>query len=80
MECGVGAITNVVLFCRCVVSHFHTSHFHLLFLCYVLPQEFLRHHSHQQGQHTMAGFRQEDVELYYEMGEELGRYVLSLSP
>lgn len=24
----------------------------------------------------MAGFRQEDVELYYEMGEELGRYVL----
>lgn len=23
----------------------------------------------------MAGFRQEDVELYYEMGEELGRYV-----
>ncbi|MEQ2166467.1 hypothetical protein GOODEAATRI_028450 [Goodea atripinnis] len=23
---------------------------------------------------TMAGFRQEDVELYYEMGEELGRY------
>lgn len=24
----------------------------------------------------MAGFRQEDVELYYEMGEELGRYEL----
>lgn len=24
----------------------------------------------------MAGFRQEDVELYYEMGEELGRYTL----
>lgn len=22
----------------------------------------------------MAGFRQEDVELHYEMGEELGRY------
>lgn len=31
--------------------------------------------SHHQSQHTMAGFRQEDVELYYEMGEELGRYV-----
>lgn len=71
MECGVGAITNVGLFCRCVVSHFH-----LLSLRYVLLQGFLRHHSHQ---HTMAGFRQEDVELYYEMGEELGRYVLSLS-
>lgn len=28
------------------------------------------------SQHTMAGFRQEDVELYYEMGEELGRYIL----
>lgn len=24
----------------------------------------------------MAGFRQEDVELHYEMGEELGRYVI----
>lgn len=25
---------------------------------------------------VMAGFRQEDVEMYYEMGEELGRYGL----
>lgn len=28
----------------------------------------------------MAGFRQEDVELYYEMGEELGRYIYILMP
>lgn len=26
-------------------------------------------------QRNMAGFRQEDVEVFYEMGEELGRYV-----
>lgn len=26
----------------------------------------------------MAGFRQEDVELYYEMEEELGKYVLHM--
>lgn len=25
------------------------------------------------SQQTMAGFRQEDVEVYYDMGEELGR-------
>lgn len=28
----------------------------------------------------MAGFRQEDVELHYEMGEELGRYILLFIP
>lgn len=72
--------TNAVLFGRCDVSHvllyvFLMSFFFFFFSPPVWLQGVLRHCSHPLSQHTMAGFRQEDVELYYEMGEELGRYL-----
>lgn len=53
------------LCCRCFTCY-------LICCCRVCP----RHPSYHHSQQVMAGFRQEDVELYYEMGEELGRYEL----
>lgn len=47
-----------------------------LFIFFFRCSESLRFFHHRSSQRTMAGFRQEDVELYYEMGEELGRYVV----
>lgn len=46
--------------------------FYFICHCRLYPTCPSSHHS----QRVMAGFRQEDVELYYEMGEELGRYEL----